>query len=437
MSMTTKSSRRKFLQSTAVTVGAALFLPSRLLGSEAPSRTIQLAYLGSGNRARTTSKAFLHIPGVRVVGCCDPWAEKSENFKKHVDSYYRTKDFKIYSSYREVLADPSVDAVYIATPDHWHALMAIEAAQAGKHIYIEKPLSFTIEEGQAVVEAVRKNGVICQHGTQQRSLPTFNQAAYLAERGSIGKLHTGVAISPDGQQGGDPTPIPVPAGLDYDSYVGPAPKRPYLKAQNAKGVPMWYFLSQYSHGWLTAWGAHHVDSTVMLLGKDKEWPVKIEGRGEYPQKGAMDTALKWCVEMTYADGVKLIYKTPRYDGKGHLGNAMAIGTQGFVAANREKLFTNPGHLTHQAFPAEDPTFRYLQGDKNAHYENFIAAIREGVQLSAPVELGHLTTGLCHLSKIAIDLQRPLKWDGAQQRFVGDDQANRLLSRPMRPPYVLS
>ncbi|MCH7227771.1 Gfo/Idh/MocA family protein [Haloferula sp. A504] len=431
--------RRRFLQSCAI-AAAPMVLPARLFGAEAPSRTLNVAVAGAGGRSRSHVADFSRIPGVRVVAVCDIWPLRTMERKAEVDRQNGDTHCKTYHDYREMMADPEVDVVSIAAPDHWHALMAVEAANHGKHLYLEKPFAYSIEEGRAVVEAVKRNAVLLQHGTQQRSTRYFQRATWLAKHGFLGEIEKVYAISPVGHIGGDPTDTRMPEGYDYDFFTGPAPRTPFFRELAIrKGTPGWYFTSAFGGGWVTAWGSHHVDSAQFALGKDHEAPVKVEARGKYPETGIFDTCHSWHSEITYADGKKIIYLTQdRPECPKVPGEIVVVGKKGWVAATRGKVWSNPPHLVERSWPKDDPELQLLdRGGQAEHFRSLIDAIRDGSRLTAPVETGHLSTTLCHLTQIGIDVQRPLRWDGKTESIIDDAQANRLRGRPMRNPWKLA
>jgi len=432
-------SRRKFLYGSAAALATPLILPSRLFGKNTPLSTLNVGIVGCGNRFRS-HQTIGQIPGVRVVAVCDVWDERATVGKAQIDEANGDAHCKTYGDFRDLIADTEVDVVLIGAPDHWHALIAIAAANAGKHIYLEKPFAYSVEEGRAVINAVRRNGVLLQHGTQQRSMATFQRATYLAQGGFIGKVDTVYAISPLGPKGGDPSKTQIPAGHNYDLFTGPAPKTPfYLDMVTRSGTPGWYFTSVFGGGWVTAWGSHHVDSAQFALGKDHEAPVKVEARGHYPETGAFDTAHSWYAEFTYADGKKLIYCTPDQPECPKVSaNIIVVGETGWVAAHRGKVWSNPPGLTERNWPKDNPALQLMdRGGQMDHFKNFVDAIRYGERLNAPMEIGQLSTTLCHLTSIGIETQRPLQWDGGAERFVNDPQADRLLGRPMRAPWTLA
>ena len=431
-------SRRRFLQGAALTA-APMLAPSRIFGAAAPSNTLNAGIVGCGNRFRAHFAGLSSLPGVRIAAVCDIWPQRARDAKAEVDKLNSDSSCKAYHDFRELTANPAIDIVTVAVPDHWHALVAVEAANRGKHIYLEKPFAYSIEEGRALADAVKRNGVILQHGTQQRSMATFQRVTYLARHGYLGNVDTAYAISPKGETGGDPARTEMPEGYDYEFFNGPAPRTPFFtELAIRKGTPGWYFTSVFGGGWITAWGSHHVDSAQFALGKDGEAPVKVEAVGSYPEEGVFDTAYSWHAEFTYADGKKLIYLTrdrpecPR-DG----GDMVILGDKGWASADRGKAQSNPANLMEMTWPADDPDLQLMdRGGQADHFANFIDAIREGARLNAPMEIGRLSTSLCHLTGIAIETQRPLQWDPAKETFVNDPVASRLLGRPPRAPWKL-
>jgi len=431
--------RRLFLRHTAL-AAAPLILPGRLFGTGAPSRTLNLGVVGGGTRSKAHIGNFSRIPGVRVVAVCDIWSERVEAAKDSVNKLNGDTYCKAYHDFRELIANPEVDVVTVAVPDHWHALVAVEAANRGKHIYLDKPFAYSVEEGRAIVRAVKRNGVILQHGTQQRSMASFQRATYLARHGYLGNIEKVYALSPVGPIGGDPTQTELPPGYDYEFFTGPAPKTPFYRELALRpGTPAWYFTSVFGGGWVTAWGSHHVDSAQFAFGKDHEAPVMVEAEGKYPESGVFDTAYSWHAEFTYADGRKLIYLTtdrPECPKAG--GNIVIVGDKGWVAADRGKVWSNPASLVERAWPKGDPDLQLMDaGGETDHFKNFIEAIRTASRQNAPMEIGHRSTTLCHLTNIGIETQRLLRWDAQTESIVNDAQANRLLVRPMRAPWRLS
>jgi predicted dehydrogenase len=423
--------RRSFLRQSFAAAALPLALPTILRAAPLPtSRRISLGVIGVGGQgAGLHARTWTGLPESRLVAVCDVNRKAAAAAKAQADATQGSSDCAAYADFREVLARDDIDAVSIAVPDHWHALIALAAIRAGKHVYLEKPVAYTVAEGRAIADAVARYGVVLQNGTQQRSMGTFQRAAWLARSGRLGRVHTAIATSPYGPQGGDPKPATPPAEIDYEFWLGPAPWKPYTPGRcSGHGGVGWYHIRDYSGGWITAWGSHHVDCAQWALGKDEEAPVLIEAQGEYAKEGVYDTCCKWRAQFTYRDGVKLIFATPR-EAEGRM-DVLIHGDQGWVCASRGAIDAHPKSLlAEQPGPFADPWPTH-------HYQDFLHAIRDGRQPAAPIGPAHLSTTLCHLANIAIELQRPLRWDGARERFIDDPLADRLLAAPMRAPWTL-
>ena len=396
-----------------------------------PSERLRLGVIGLGEQGGGYHvRTWAGLPESRLVAVCDVNRKAASTAKAEADSAQGDKDCAAYGDFRELIARADIDAVAIAVPDHWHALIALAAIRAGKHVYQEKPVAYTVAQGRALVDAVHRYGVVLQNGTQQRSMSTFQRAAWLARSGRLGKVHTAIAISPYGPQGGDPNPADPPPEIDFEFSLGPAPQKPYTpgRCSGRRGTG-WYHIRDYSGGWITAWGSHHVDCAQWALGKDDEAPIAIEATGEFPREGVYDTCFKWRSEFTYADGAKLIFATPR-EAEGRM-NVLILGDQGWVSADRGGIDAYPKSLlAEHPGPLADPWPTH-------HCQDFLHAIRDRRQPAAPMGPAHLSTTLCHLANIAIVLQRPLRWDGTKERFIGDPLADRMLNTPMRAPSNLN
>lgn len=421
--------RRGFLRGS-LAASLPLAFPNILRAANIPpSQRLNLAVIGAGSRGGDHTRAWTGVPESRMAAVCDVNRNHAQRVKAAADSAQGNKDCAVYADFRELLARDDIDAVSIAVPDHWHAIIALHAIRAGKHVYLEKPVAYTVEQGRALVEAVSKYGVVLQNGTQQRSMSTFQRATWLARAGKLGKVHTAIATSPYGPQGGDPNPAAPPPEIDYEFWLGPAPHKPYTpgRCDGSRGAG-WYHIRDYSGGWITAWGSHHVDCAQWALGKDHEAPVAVEAKGEFAKSGVYDCCYKWRAEFTYADGVKLIFATPN-EAEGKM-DVFIQGDQGWVCANRGTIDAHPKSLlAEQPGALADP----WPAD---HFRDFLHAIRDGRQPAAPIEVSHLSTTLCHLANISIVAQRPLRWDGKRERFISDPLADRMLAAPLRSPWTL-
>jgi predicted dehydrogenase len=423
-------SRRHFLK-TSVAAAVGCTAAGHAAGNTPPpSERLNLAVIGLGDQGGGLhTPTWCGVPESRLVAVCDVHKGKVERAKAVADANQGKGSCTGYHDFRELLARDDIDAVSIAAPDHWHALIALAAIRAGKHVYLEKPVAYTVAQGRALVTAVRHYGTVLQNGTQQRSMTPFQQASWLARSGRLGKVHTAIATSPYGYQGGDPKPAPPPAELDYEFWLGPAPSKPHSPGRaDGHGGYGWYQILDYSGGWITAWGSHHVDCAQWGLGKDSEAPRQVETTAEFPREGLFDTAWKWRSEFTYADGAKLIFGTENESG-GKM-NVQIIGDQGWVCADRGQLDAYPKSLL-----AERPGPEAEAWSKH-HYRDFLHAIREGRDPAAPIEVAHLSTTLCHLTNISGQLGRALRWDGTKERFVNDPVADRMLDKTLRAPWKL-
>ena len=425
-------SRRRFMRRSAALGIAPLVIPASVLGKEGspPSERISIGHIGVGGRGRGHAVSSHKLADkAYVAAVCDVRAANRERAQAMVNEMHQNEDCAAYADFREVLARDDIDAVSIAVPDHWHALIAVAAARAKKHIYSEKPLAYTVAEGRAMVDAVKKHGVIFQHGTQQRSDKNFRFACELARNGRLGALHTIRVGSPFGERGGSTEQAPVPEGLDYEFWLGPAPFTPYTPGRcDGSGGDGWYHIRDYSGGWVTAWGSHDVDIAHWGGGMDGTCPVEIAGRGEFPTEGVYDTAWKWRVECRYANGITVVYASEDENPHG----VRFEGSDGWVFVNRGTLKAEPESLLKEKFSGDD--VRLPVSDD--HFGNFFDCIRSGAKPVAPIEAAHNSTTACHLCNIAIVLKRTLRWAPEKEQFVDDEEAMRLLARPMRAPWTI-
>lgn len=459
-----RPTRRDFLRTTAAAASAAVsapwVVPSSVLGANPPSNRINLGVIGCGNQSTVDLPNFLRNDDVQVVAVCDVntasygYQHESqylgrEPAKKQVEAFYAEKQASgtykgcdAYNDFREVLSRGDVDAVAIITPDHWHGVMVSTAAAAGKDIWCQKPLSLTIRQGQEMIKAVRKHKVLLQTGSQFRSSPANRHASELVRNGRIGKLQriqTFLAWNNFTGPGPGWQPMPVPPGFDYETWLGPAPSAPY---HADRCLYRFRFIFDYSGGQITNFGAHSNDIAQWGNGTSLTGPVEIEGlEAEWPPKGSLfNTALTSRFRARYANGVELICQT----GEPRMG-ARFEGTEGWVQFGFGGLKTDPEsladskiapneiHLPRSIANREEDVYRNYCVD---HVRNFLDAVKSRQDPIAPVEIGHRTASVCHLGNIAIRLMRKLQWDPEKEQFVGDDEANQMLARPLRAPWHL-
>jgi predicted dehydrogenase len=457
------STRRSFLKAATVlsaAAGAPLILPSSVFGANAPSRRINVGFIGCGNQSTIDLPAFLGHDDCQVLAVCDVNTASSgyrtpEQFlgrkpaQEKVNSFYaaRTasgayKGCAACNDFRDLLARKDIDAVAIVVPDHWHALMVVMAARAGKDIYCEKPLSLTVSQGQAMVKAVREHQRILQTGSHYRSSPDNRRGCELVRNGRIGQVKrilTQVAEINAVDPGPGWQPTPIPEGFDYEMWLGPAPWAPYHKD---RCFYRFRFNLDYSGGQVTNFGAHSNDDAQWALGMDSSGPIEVEDQGsEWPPKGGLyDTATKTAFRARYANGTELICKTDQ-PGFG----VRFEGTEGWVEYGYQGLKTNPESLKTSPItsneihlPVSNPNRTQEAGQYHVpdHVRNFLDSIKSRQDPVAPVEVGHRSATVCHLGNIAMRLKRKLRWDPAQEEFADDEEANRMLTRPMRPPWHL-
>jgi predicted dehydrogenase len=327
-----------------------------------------------------------------------------------------------------VLARDDIDTVLIATPDHWHAILAIEAAKAGKDIYCEKPISLTIAEGRTVAETMRRYATVYQSGTQRRSIACFRFGVDIARSGMLGELQTLHCYYHNGPTC-PPQPVqPVPEGFDYDRWLGPAPFEPYTRAR-CHGSFRWLY--DYSGGQLTDLGAHFADLAQWAHGDEATSPTHFEGRAEFPQDGLFNTAVRFEVVATYPDGVKMVMHDETEPGRGPRGNKF-VGTNGWISVDDTGKVTASNDAIMRKLNAAQQGYAYMAG----HHRDFLDAVRTRGRTIAPPEVAHRSTTTCHVANICLRLGRKLQWDPATERFIDDPEADRMLARAMRSPWRL-
>ena len=453
--MAVKINRREFFRrsvaATSLAMAAPLYVPASVFGARAPSNRITLGCIGMGNQGFQDIRGFLQLDDVQVLAVCDVnrgclgYKDRRqyrgrEPGKKLVDDFYADKQpsgtYKgtaAYNDFRDILARDDIDAVLIVTPDHWHAIMTIMAAQAGKDIYCEKPLTLTIAEGRAMAEAVRRQGVVLQTGSHERSNAKARFVCELARNGYLGRIErvlTDVGPMNDYLQRSAPKsawqPCPVPDGFDYETWLGPAPWAPYHRD---RCFYSFRFILDYSGGQTTNYGAHSNDLAQWGLGMDDSGPIEVEDLGsQFPKDGLFDTPSVVHFGARYANNVELICKTSLHQGVG----IRFIGTEGSAYWGYGGFGAEPQSLL-TVKPSNKGIRLYRSSN---HYRNFIDCVKIRAEPAVPVEVGHRSATVCHLGNIAMRLKRKLKWNPSREQFIDDDQANRMLTRPFRTPWSL-
>jgi len=438
-----KITRRQFLKSSTAAafalISAPIILPARVFGADAPSNRITIGMIGMGRQAYYSNiKSFLAASDVQVVAVCDVDSWRLDNARKAVEEHYGKersagifKGCSVFSDFRELLERPDIDAVMVSTPDHWHVPIAITAAKAGKDISCEKPLTLSIAEGRVLSDTVKRYNRVFRTDSEFRSHACFQKACELVLNGRIGKVHTIRTGVPAGDVGGPPEPeMSVPDELDYDMWLGPAPYAPYtlnrVHPQQSYSRPGWMRVPDCCEGMITNWGAHLNDIAQWGNGTDRTGPVEVEGTGKYPRDGLWNVLLSFELQYKYANGVKLFYSISQ-------PHVRFEGTEGWIQAdyNDRSLKAEPASILKSPI-GPDEIHLPLKSEKR----DFIDAVKTRGQTLEDAEVGHRTTSLCQIGHIAINLGRKLRWDPDAEKFIGDDAANRLLSRPMRSPWRL-
>ncbi len=423
----TELSRRHFLQAGAAALAAPTVLTSAVRGDKAPSKRIALGFIGVGTMGRAHLHAFLGMPEVQVVAVCDVVAERRDDAKRIVEARYAKKAKGSYkgcsahNDFQEIINRKDVDAVVIATPDHWHAIPCVQAARARKDVYCEKPLTVCIAQGRKIVGEVARNKVVFQTGSQQRSEfgQMFRRAAEYVRNGRIGTIKT-IRIG----VGGPAVPCnlpgePVPKGTDWKRWLGPAPEREYNSVLCPKGIhghfPAWRNYIEYAGGLLADMGAHHFDIAQWALNMDNSGPVKIE-----PPAGRATTGLKY----TYASGVVMYHGGPT--------DCVFEGTTGTIFVSRSMIRSDPVAVLATPLGARDVRL----GTATNHRKNWLECIVSRKAPICPPEVGHRTATVCHLGNIGYQLRRALRWSPATEKFIDDAGANKLVDRALSPPWKL-
>ncbi|HXI01138.1 MAG TPA: Gfo/Idh/MocA family oxidoreductase [Sphingobacteriaceae bacterium] len=455
--------RREFVKTAAksAVVGAVAIsgfptiVPASVFGKNAPSNKINIAQIGVGRIARTHDLAETFKYDVaRIMAVCDVDRNRLEGGKKLLEGWYAKKmgsasymNVKTYEDYHELLANKEIDAVMISTPDHWHAQPAMEAALAGKHIYLQKPTSLTIEEGRQMSDAVRKSGVIFQLGSQQRSVnpwPQFKKACELVRNGRIGKLHSVRIGLPSDPAGGNTAEMPIPDTLNYDMWLGSTPYIYYTQdrvhAADPESRGGWLRSEQFGAGMITGWGVHHID--IAHWGMDTEYtgPIEVEAQAQFPKKGLWTVHGDYEAQAKYANGVNMFLSSKNPNG------IRFEGSDGWIFVSRGNVgvtSTDPGSGSeNKAFNASNPKILTSEiGPKETHlYEsreqhgNWLDCIQSKKQTISPAEVAHRSCSACLVMHAAMKTGKKLYWDPKKEVFKDNVEANKLLSRPQRYPY---
>ena len=434
------SNRRTFLKTAgAASLGALTapyFVPSSALGlagAVAPSERIVMGCIGTGGMGKGDMNAMMDFADVQVIAVCDVDAKHKQDAAAQVNKKYGNSDCRQFADFRELLAIKEIDAVTVTTPDHWHALCSVAAANAGKDVYCEKPLANSIGEGRAICEAVKKNNRILQCGSHERSGNNARFACELVRNGRIGKLHTiRINLPTDDSHHNEakalkglPPEEKVPEGFDFDFWLGHTALAPY----SPKRCHFWWrFNLAYGGGEMTDRGAHVIDLAQLGAGFDDTGPVEIEATGARNAGSLYDTFWEYSFVNKFAGGV-----TMYGESKGPRGVKFE-GTDGsiFIHVHGAKLEAEPASLLQEKIGDREIQL----GRSPGHQRNFIDCVKSRKQPMATAEIGHRTASVCHLNNIAMLLGRKLRWDPAKEQFADDSEANALVSPKMRAPWSL-
>jgi len=416
------TTRRRFLKGVTAALAAPCFVPSSALaapGRPGANDRIGVGLIGCGSLgAGHHLPANFRIPDVRITAVCDVDQDRREQAASKTEQAYKGKYRPgTYGDYRKLLERKDVDGVIVVTPDHWHALMTVHACQAGKDVHCEKPLTLTIEEGRAMVDAARRYARIVQTGSESRSNPHVRHICERVRSGRIGKLHTvrtGLGANPTTKW--EPA-RPKPANLDWNQWLGPAPWVPFHQ-KRCFYTFRWFW--DYSGGQLTDIGAHHNDVAQWGIGTDDSGPVHIEGKARYAKDNMYECPPWFEVTYTYANGVRLIASSDYREPVTFHGSEGKIGYNG----------SDPPEIAAEPL-GEGDVHLY---ESNNHDRNWLECIRTRRLPVADVEIGHRSCTVCHLGNISIWLGRPVQWDPKRERFVNDPDADRMISRAMREPW---
>jgi predicted dehydrogenase len=426
--------RRGFMKTAGVAAGAMTAFPSivpaTVLGQAAPSKVLTVACVGVGGMGLSHIAQMLDRPAVRIVAVADVDAHHQKRAAQLINAKYGDQACKTFGDFREATRSKDVDLITVATPDHWHALPAIDAIRNGKDVFVEKPLTLTVREGQVLVEELRKHKRIGQTGTMQRSSEGFHRAAELIRNGRLGKIsHIDVLIPANNcYVGATWKPEAVPEGLDYDVWLGPAPYAPYTSQRTHY---QFRYNLDYAGGQTTNWGAHYLDIAQWALGMDESGPVEVDGSGVFPSSGLFTAPTRVDVRYAYASGVTMRMRT-RTDGI-YDGNIIFYGEKGRLDVSRSKLKSTPESILKEQI-GDNEVRLYKSRD---HFGNWIECVKTRALPVSDLAIGHKTTNLCNIGNIVMQVQRKLTWDPVSERFAGDAMANRMLSRPMRGPWSLA
>jgi predicted dehydrogenase len=452
-------SRRSFLKAAIGSgVGLAVLpqiIPARLLGADAPSKKINVCQIGCGRMGRSDMGNVMTEPLGRVVAVCDLDSRRLAAGKKMAEDFYTQRgeagvNVKTFHDYHDVLASPDIDAVVVTVPDHSHARLAIAAAIAGKHVYVQKPVTYSIVEAIGLRRAVEAKKIILQTGSQQRSerpWGSFRKASEFVRNGRIGQLKTiKIGVGLDKASGHAPAPMPVPENLDYERWLGSAPEQAYMELrghpQNSlDGRPGWITTEDFGLGMITNWGAHHVDIAHWAMAQELGGPITIESRADFMHDDAWTVHTTYHVEMLYPKNVQMIldnnFETGiRFEGdEGWIfctrGEEKVTASDPNAPVGRDELLPLRASDPKLLLPLTGDVVRWMPS--KTQHGNWLESIAANRQPIAPIQQSARSLEACAAAWIGMKLKRKLTWDAATEMFAGDDAANALRDRQARKP----
>jgi len=434
--MENKSTRRSFLRNSISLVAGTMVLPhiipSSAMGMNGvvpPSDRIVMGSIGVGSQGVSNMRGFLKFKEVQYVAMCDLDSNNLEKASAMVNKYYNNSDCRKHKDYREFLEKEKLDAVCISVPDHWHSIAYVAAANKKIDIYGEKPLARSIGEGQQIVKAVQKNKIIWQTGSWQRSVANFHKGAELVFNGRIGKVdRVEVGLPNAAKLVGMPAIKEVPAGLDWDFWLGSAPKVPY------RGVCHWNWrwILDYSGGQLTDWAGHHIDIAHWGLGLDRTGPIEVSGEGVYPGSGELyNVPMEFDFNCKYKTGVVI-----RVANSARLPHGMGVtwyGENGWIHVDRgDKISASKPELISEELGANKKAL-YKSND---HTANFLECIRSRKETITPVEVAHRSISVGLLGEIAMTTKQKIQWDPEKEKIINNSEASKMLMREFRSPWKI-
>ena len=420
------NSRRSFLKKTVFAAGLITIVPRHVLGRgfTAPNDKINLGYIGLGKQGGILANKFMTNTEAQIVAGAEVWTSKRTWFKQLVEGYYADKrgisaynGINTYLHYQELLEQDGLDAVVIATPDHWHAKQAIDAMKSGKDVFCEKPMTNTIKDGRDMVDALKKYDRVLQVGSMQRSWEKFIKANEIVKSGKLGDIKKVLVNVGDPYRTYDLPFQKTPKGVDWNLWCGSAPLISYhetIAPEVVKTYPAWRDFKEIGGGRLADWGTHMFDIAQWCLGMDRTGPVSF-----IPPK---DPKAVRGLRMFYENGIELVHED--------FGRSWAVrflGSEGSLDVSRSFLETTPSSIL---MPNGGDT-KELFKDQGNHYQNWLDAIKTRQQPICDVEIGHRSASLCHIANIAYELNRPLQWNPQKEKFKGDSEANKMRKRKKR------